>query len=359
MNYKLLRRLLFQLDPERAHRLAIRTLAWLSKPEQEELLRFIERIFTFTNPKLEREVLGMRFRNPVGLAAGFDKDAEAIPALAALGFGFIEVGSVTARPSPGNPRLRLFRLEQDQAIINRLGLPSQGADRVAGRLEALRAAGEIAIPLGVNIAPTTGPQAPRGQAAVIEDYRYSLAKLYRFADYIAINISCPNLPELEFDPQDPAGLGLLLEVLIQERKRLSAEAGKRPLLVKLSPDLSAERLKELVEIALQHGIDGFIAVNTTTSRAGLKDTKLSRQPGGLSGAPLRARAREVVAQLRSLVGREIPIIGVGGIFTAEDAWAMLRAGADLIQLYTGLVYCGPGIVKRINQGLLRLMEERD
>jgi len=354
MSYRLFRSLLFRLEPERAHRLVLHGLAWLSKPEQEELLRFFERIFTLADSRLERKVLGLRFRNPVGLAAGFDKDAEAVPALAALGFGFLEVGSVTARPSPGNPRPRLFRLEQDEAIINRMGLPSRGADRVADRLGALRAEGRITIPVGVNIAPTTGLEAPRGQAAAIEDYRYSLRKLYRYADYIAINISCPNLPELGFDPQRPAELAPLLEALERERGRLSADAGRRPLLLKLSPDLGPAEMEEIVKMALQHGIDGFIAVNTTTSRAGLKDTELASQPGGLSGAPLRARALEVVTQLRRLVGRDAAIIGVGGIFTAEDAWEMLHAGADLVQLFTALVYHGLGVVKRINQGLLRL-----
>lgn len=344
MGYKLLRPLLFRLEPERAHRLALASLEWLGS--QVELLDATSRAFHYEEERLEQELFGLRFKNPVGLAAGFDKDARAVRGLAALGFGFLEVGSVSARPSPGNPKPRVFRLGKEGAIINRMGIPSEGAVRVAGRLAEL---GEHPVPLGVNLSFTTG--AEMGREEVIADYRESLQRLYPYADYITINLSCPNIPDVEFDPREPGDLEALLRGLAEERGRLGP---LKPLLIKISPDWSEAELKRVLEVA-QRYVDGLIAVNTTTSREGVV-SPLSAEEGGLSGRPLRARAREVVAEAYRLTEGRLPIIGVGGISTAEDAWEMFRAGASLVQVYTGLIYEGPGIIKRINRGLVRLLE---
>lgn len=364
--YKLLLRpLLFHMDPEWAHALALAALEWLGR--QPELWEAIGRLFRYEDPRLEGELLGLRLRNPVGLAAGFDKDARAVRGLAALGFGFLEVGSVSARPSEGNPRPRLFRLPQDRALINRMGIPSEGADRVAARLKALREEEDGPMlfssnaklpPVGVNLSFTTGPAAPRDRAEVIEDFLYSFRSLYPWADYFVINLSCPNLPEVEFDPTEPEDLEALLRSLLKERGELGE--GPKPLLIKLSPDLSDLELDRVLEAAERY-IDGIIATNTTTSREGLslrtRDQRLTAQEGGLSGAPLRGRATQVIAEIYQKTGGKLPIIGVGGVFTPEDAWEKLRAGASLVQVYTGLIYEGPGLIKRINRGLVRLLDE--
>ena len=344
MSYKLLRPLLFRFDPERAHRWVLASLGWFGS--QPELREVITRAFCYEDPRLEQELFGLRFKNPVGLAAGFDKDARAVGGLAALGFGFLELGSVSARPSPGNPPPRIFRLPEDRAIINRMGIPSVGADRVAERLAELE---DRPLPLGVNLNFTT--QAELSREEIIADYRYSLRRLYACADYLAINLSCPNLPDAEFAPTEPQDLEALLQSLAKER-------GGKPLLVKLSPDLSDEELDQVLEVA-QRYVDGFIAVNTTTSREGLRtqDRRLIAQRGGLSGRPLRARATETISHIYRRTDGKLPIIGVGGIFSAKDAWEKLRSGASLVEIYTGLIYEGPGIVKRIDRGLVRLLEE--
>lgn len=345
--YKLLRLPLFRLEPERAHSYVLASLEWLG--EQPELRDTIAGFFRYEDLRLEQELFGLKlkFRNPVGLAAGFDKDARAVKGLAVLGFGFLEVGSVSARPSEGNLRPRIFRLEKDEAIINRMGIPSEGADRVAARLAKLEG---HPLPLGINLNFTTG--AGVGREEVIQDYLCSFQRLYSYADYFAINLSCPNLPEVEFDPTKPEDLKALLQSLIEERKRLGR--GPKPLLIKLSPDLSETELDQVLGVA-QRYIDGFIAVNTTTSREGLR-SPLAGEEGGLSGRPLRARATEVIAEVYKKTEGRFPIIGVGGIFTAEDAWEKIRAGASLVQIYTGLIYQGPGLVKRINRGLVQLLE---
>ncbi len=345
---RLLLRPLFWLEPERAHRLALASLEWLGR--HPRLQRAVHGLLSYEDPRLEQEVFGLRFKNPVGLAAGFDKDGRAVTGLAALGFGFLEIGSVSARPSRGNPRPRVFRLEKDRAIINRMGIPSEGADRVAARLAGLK---DRPVPLGLNLNFTTG--AALGREEIVADYLYSFRRLYPYADYFAINLSCPNLPEVEFDPTSPEDVGLLLARLAEERARLG---GKKPILVKVSPDWSEEELDRVLEASQGH-VEGIIAVNTTTSREGLKtrDPRLTSQEGGLSGLPLRERATEVVAHIHRRTQGKLPIIGVGGIFTAEAAWEKICAGASLIQIYTGLIYEGPGLVKRLNRGLGRLLAE--
>lgn len=348
--YRLFARpLLFRLDPERAHRLVLAILEWVGS--QGELREALGKLFGYQDPRLEQKLFGLRFRNPVGLAAGFDKDARAARGLATLGFGFLELGSVSARPSSGNPRPRIFRLEEDKAIINRMGIPSQGADRVAERLIKL---GAQSLPLGINLHFTTQVQLSREET--IQDYRESFRRLYPCAGYFAVNLSCPNLPQLEFDPAGPEFLEKILQGLTEERAKLGE--GPKPILVKLSPDLGEKGLARLLG-AVQAYADGVIAVNTTASRVDLRteNRDLIPEEGGLSGQPLRARATEIVAQVYRQTEGKLPIIGVGGIFTAEDAWERIRAGASLVQIYTGLIYEGPGMVKRINWGLVRLLEE--
>jgi dihydroorotate dehydrogenase len=346
---RLLPRLLFCLEPERAHRLALSALEWLGR--HPGLQRAIHSLSSYEDPRLEQELLGLHFKNPIGLAAGFDKDARAVAGLAALGFGFIEVGSVSARSSPGNPRPRLFRLPKDKAIINRMGIPSEGAERVAARLARL---GSHPLPIGVNLNFTT--QLDLDREEIIDDYLDSFRKLSPYADYFAVNLSCPNLPEGEFDPTSPRDLEALLVGLAREQSQLSGK--RKPILIKVSPDWTEAELDRVLEAARGH-IDGIIAVNTTTSRAGLltRDPRLASQAGGLSGRPLRERATKVIAHIYRRTEGKLPIIGVGGIFTARDAFEKICAGASLVQIYTGLVYEGPGIVKRLNRGLVRLMEE--
>ena len=343
MGARMLQPLLW-LEPERAHGLVLAILEWLS--EQQKLQDIVAKIFRYEDPRLEQELFGLRFKNPVGLAAGFDKDARAVRGLAALGFGFLEVGSVSAHPSSGNAKPRIFRLEKDKAIINRMGIPSEGADRVAERLARLEAR---PVPLGINLNFTTGISLDR--EGIIQDYLLSFRSLYPYADYFAINLSCPNLPEAEFDPVDQEDLEALLHGLAEEKGKLGAP---KPLLVKLSPDLEEMELDRVLEVSQQY-IDGIIAVNTTTSREGVVSPLT--EEGGLSGAPLRARATEVIAKVYKRTGGKLPIIGVGGVFTAEDAWEKLHAGASLIQIYTSLIYEGPWIVKRIARGLVQLLEE--
>ncbi len=338
MIYPLARRMLFALPPETAHRWTLGGLhAALAVPGGGALIRRSTRA-----PGRPVERLGLRFDNPVGLAAGFDKDARHVEAMAALGFGFVEVGSVTARPSPGNARPRLFRLPADGALINRMGLNNGGAEATAARLAALR---RRPVPIFVNVAKTHDP-ALSGEAA-IADYVASIAAVRGLADALVLNISCPNSGDGRTF-EDPALLRPLLAAAA------GALGGGPPLLVKVSPDLEPARLEEVARLALDAGAAGFTATNTTVDRGGLA-TPGSRLeaigPGGLSGAPLHRRAVATVKALRGFVGPAPTIVGVGGIRGPAEARAFLAAGADLIQLYTGFIYGGPGTVRRICEGL--------
>jgi dihydroorotate dehydrogenase len=284
-----------------------------------------------------RTVFGVRFPGAVGLAAGMDKDGLAVPAWGALGFGFVEVGTVTARAQPGNPRPRLFRLRGSEALVNRMGFNNSGAQTLAGRLAAYR---PLPLPVGVSL----GKSADVPLEAAVEDYLTSLRLVQPYADYVAVNVSSPNT----------AGLRSL-----QHRDQLSRLLGAlrveaaRPLLVKIAPDLSERETCEVLEVCTEHRIDGLIATNTTVSRAGVAaaDAALAAEAGGLSGRPLGARAREVVRFVARETGGRLPVIGVGGIGSPEEALRMFDAGASLVQLYTGLVYHGPGLVRRINRML--------
>jgi dihydroorotate dehydrogenase len=337
----LLRPALFRLsddDPERAHAWAMRALAWAAR--SRVALAALRRVHAVADPRLRQTVFGAAFPNPVGLAAGFDKDAVALPALAALGFGFIEAGTVTLHPQPGNPRPRIVRLPEHAALINRLGFNNDGAAAVAARLARLD---PLTVPLGISL----GKSKVTPLDGAVDDYLGSLRLLERFADYIAVNVSSPNTPGLR---------------ALQEREAIAALLGAlraataKPLLVKVAPDLSDAALDDLLDVALAHRIDGLIAVNTTLAREPVAGHPRAGETGGLSGRPLRERARAVVRRVVQTTGGRLPVIGVGGISTDADAYAMIRAGASLVQVYTSFVYGGPAVAGRINRGLLRRME---
>ncbi|WP_091371460.1 quinone-dependent dihydroorotate dehydrogenase [Actinokineospora alba] len=330
---QLIRSTLFKLgggDPEIAHTRTIAGLTRLAKvrPAVSVLRRY------FGTSKTVR-AFGVDFPGVVGLAAGMDKDGHALRAWPALGFGFVEVGTVTQHPQPGNPKPRLFRLTDSEAIVNRMGFNNAGADALASRL---RATGPVGVPLGISIGKSK--VTPVDEA--VEDYRHSLRALHEFGDYFAINVSSPNTPGLR-GLQDRAAL----DVLVSELRKEST----KPLLVKIAPDLTDDAIAEVLQVCADHRVDGIIATNTTLSREGLapSDVETGEEAGGLSGRPLAERARDVVAFVHKESG--LPVIGVGGIFDADGALRMLDAGATLVQLYTGFIYEGPPLVRRINRAV--------
>jgi len=317
---RLARPALFRLgggDAERAHEWTLRRLAALSR--RPAALRALRATAVRGTP---RTVFGLRFPNPVGLAAGMDKDGRALPAWAALGFGFVEVGTVTARPQPGNPRPRVFRLPAGQGVINRMGFNNEGAAALATRLATLRPLG---IPLGVSL----GKSKVVPLADAVEDYLAALRAVLPHADYVAVNVSSPNTPGLR-GLQDRAQLSRLLAALREE-------SGTTPVLVKIAPDLTEHAIGEALEVCVEHGVAGLIATNTTVNHDG--------EQGGLSGRPLTGRALEVVTFVAK--HSELPVVGVGGIMSVDDALRMLDAGASLVQLYTGLIYRGPSLLRAI------------
>jgi dihydroorotate dehydrogenase len=347
----LLRPLLFSLPPETAHELALHSLSFAPNLTKRVLGDRFKR-----SPFGKLSFFGLTFSNPVGLAAGFDKDGIALQSLAALGFGFIEAGTVTYQPQPGNERPRLFRLPLDKALINRAGFNNEGARAFAARVEKNRPD----CVLGVSI----GKSKSVSLENAIDDYLKSFAAVYHVADYVAVNVSSPNTPRLR-ELQQADHLDELLRALQKLNLQLSEQPdgrGALPLLVKLSPDLEREDLPKIVTVAHKNKVAGIIATNTTTARSPLKTSAEAVQAcgaGGLSGAPLRRRSMEMIATLYNLTDGAIPLIGVGGIFTAEDAWEMICAGASLIQIYTGFIYEGPTIARRINEGLRRLASAAD
>ena len=294
--------------------------------------------FRRNNPKLERTVFGLRFSNPIGFAAGFDKEAKIANQLSDIGFGFVEVGTVTPKPQPGNPQPRCFRIPESKAIINRMGFNSDGIDRVAGRLSRLKRRKDLVV--GGNIGKNTqtlNENAP-------QDYLYGFTQLYPYVDYFTVNISCPNVANL-CSLQNRESVTAILQPLVDYRRQQNVY---KPILLKLSPDLTFEQVDEQLSVGLGLGIDGIVATNTTTSRNGIDESKAQEVGnGGLSGAPLTQRALEMVAYISHKTEGKLPIIGVGGIMTEDDAINMLKAGASLIQLYTGYIYQGPAFVKRI------------
>jgi len=350
--YDLLRPFLFGLPAERAHHVGSGLLDLALAPSPVRSL--VRSAAAVHDPALAIERFGIRFPNPVGLAAGFDKTGELFNALGALGFGFVEIGTVTALAQPGNPRPRLFRLPDDRALLNRMGFNNPGAEAVAARLRATR----IEPVLGINLGKSKAT--PLEDAA--GDYLRSLELLEPFARYVVVNVSSPNTPGLRA-LQDAAPLRELLRALQARGTALARERGgiPRPLLLKIAPDLTDAQVEEAVAIAAGEGVAGIVAANTTVSRAGLRTPPARVEAlgaGGISGAPLRTRAREVVALAWKATGGAMPIVGVGGIFTADDAWEMVRAGASLVQLYTGFIYRGPLVAREICQGLtVRLRRE--
>ena len=321
------RPVLFRLgggDAETAHEFTLRRLAGLGA-RSRALLR---RRYAVDNPV---EAFGVRFPNPVGLAAGMDKNGAALPAWPALGFGFVEVGTVTAHAQPGNDRPRLFRLPDSEAVINRMGFNNAGAAALAARLESL---GPLGYPLGISL----GKSKVTPLAEAVEDYLASFNLLQRYADYIAVNVSSPNTPGLR-TLQDRTALASLLGAL----------TGRRPVLVKIAPDLTEPAIAELLEVCLAHGAAGVIATNTTLARDGLAaaDQPRATEAGGLSGRPLTERARKVVHFVHQETGGALPIIGVGGIVEPDDAARLFDAGASLVQLYSGFIYRGPALVRAV------------
>jgi len=323
-------RLMHRLDPETAHRLALRALNAGLGPKGGPV----------TSPRLATVLAGLSLPNPVGIAAGFDKNAEAVRAALAAGPGFLEIGAVTPLAQPGNPRPRLFRLTQDQAAINRFGFNNDGMTAIAPRLAATRGAGVVGVNLGAN----------KDAEDRAQDYVTVLRHLYGFADFFTVNVSSPNTERLR-DLQGRAALDALLGRVMAAGADLG---GTKPVLLKIAPDLTQAELADIAELALAHGLEGIIATNTTLNREGLVSPHAA-EAGGLSGQPLFARSTEVLAQLYRLTGGQVPLIGVGGVATPEQAYAKIRAGAGAVQLYTAMVYHGIGLPGRIARGLERLL----
>lgn len=341
------RSVLRHMDAEKVHRVSFAALRGVAAVPG--VASAMGRVLGPREPELTVRALGLEFPGPLGMAAGFDKNAESPSGLAALGFGFVEVGTVTAQPQPGNPAPRLFRLVADRAIVNRMGFNNEGSALVAERLHHQR--GRTLPVLGVNIGKTKVTSEEDAPA----DYALSARRLARYADYMVVNVSSPNTPGL----RDLQGVERLRPLLVAVREAL-AEAGhpNLPLLVKIAPDLADEDVDAVADLALAEGLDGIIATNTTISREGLAtpaDEVGAAGAGGLSGAPLKERSLEVLRRLRARVGDRVTLVAVGGVETPEDAWARIRAGASLVQGYTGLIYGGPFWPRRVHRGLARLV----
>lgn len=337
-----LRPLFFLFDPESIHHFVFSVLKLAARlPGMKSLIHMF---YGSDHQALERKLLGLTFKNPVGLAAGFDKDARLIDEMAALGFGFVEIGTLTPRPQPGNEKPRLFRLPQDQALINRMGFNNEGA---IAAVERLRKRKKSTVIVGGNI----GKNKDTPNEKAFEDYTYCIEALYPHVDYFVVNVSSPNTPALrELQGKEP-----LRKLLSSVKELIGTKEKPKPVLLKIAPDLTVEQLDDIVEILLSTGTDGVIATNTTISRDGLAtsaDDVIQIGAGGLSGRPLRTQATAVISYLRKQLGPDYPIMGVGGIMSPQDAIEKMKAGANLVQIYTGFVYEGPGFVKRINRALL-------
>lgn len=358
--YRLIRPLIFNLQPETAHHLTLQMVRWAGiVPYSRWFMQAL-----FTPPEKPVEVFGLKFKNPVGLAAGYDKDGVAIPGLGALGFGHVEIGTITPRPQPGNPEPRVFRLVDDEAVINRMGFPSKGSEYVQKQLNPALPRGFLdllfGVPLrrlrffqprrntvlGINLGKNK--DTPNEEAAF--DYLSLLQSFAPYADYLAINVSSPNTVGLRSLQGRDALEGLLKELHIQ--RKFEAEKLKKPvpLLVKLAPDLTNSELDDAIGVIIDTGMDGVIATNTTIAREGLR-SKHQAETGGLSGKPLTGLSDAVLAKVVKLVDGRIPVVGVGGIMNPDDARRKLDLGAALVQVYTGMIYAGPGFVKKIVQGL--------
>ncbi len=344
------RPLLFSLDPEAAHHLAIAVCHRIS--DSPMLKAIAKSTFYYSDTRLSQTLWNLKFENPVGLAAGFDKNAEAIGAWENLGFGFAEVGTITAQAQGGNPQPRLFRLPSDRAILNRMGFNNRGAAATADDLRDYLQSHKLNIPLGINL----GKSKITAIAAAKFDYAESLRSLYEFGDYFVVNVSSPNTPNLRDLQATDQLCGILAE--LQPINKLN-----KPILVKIAPDLNDTDIIEIVKASQAFDVAGIIATNTTMSRQNLMTTHLqitgnpvTEESGGISGQPLRDRSIQVISLIWQTTQGRLPIIGVGGIFSAEDAWQKIIAGASIVQIYTGLIYEGPMMVKQILQGLVAKLE---
>ncbi|MGB5821613.1 MAG: quinone-dependent dihydroorotate dehydrogenase [Saonia sp.] len=342
----LVRPILFLLDPEKVHHLSFWFIKCLSKIGSSKVFRAI---YVVDDKRLERHVFGLTFKNPVGMAAGFDKDAKLYQELSDFGFGFIEIGTLTPKPQEGNPGTRLFRLKEDEGIINRMGFNNKGVFDAVERLKKKRN-----ILIGGNI----GKNKATSNSDAVKDYLICFDALFEHVDYFVVNVSSPNTPGLR-ELQDKEPLTALLKELKRVNTKYAIKKGdkEKPILLKIAPDLKDDQLLDIIEIVKETKIDGVIATNTTIAREGLKSHHvLLEEKGGLSGKPLRNRSTEVIRFLSEKSNKAFPIIGVGGIHSPEDALEKLEAGADLIQLWTGFVYEGPALVKKINNAILQKLE---
>lgn len=341
--YKLiLKPVLFLFDPEKIHHFVFATIKFFFRiPGVAAICRSVYQV---NDPKLEVKLFGLTFPNPVGLAAGFDKDAKLFDELGGLGFGFVEIGTVTPKPQPGNEKPRMFRLPQDAGLINRMGFNNAGAAAAAERLQKRK----TKIVIGGNIGKNK--ITPNENAG--DDYESCFETLYPVVDYFVVNVSSPNTPNL----RDLQEKGPLTELLLRLKKINATKPKAKPILLKIAPDLTDTQLDDIIDIVKTTGIDGVVATNTTISRANLQTPETRLQEcgaGGLSGKPLTKRSTEVIRYLSEKSGKAFPIIGVGGIHSAEDAMEKLQAGASLVQLYTGFIYEGPGLAKKICKAVVR------
>lgn len=344
--YRLIRPILFMLDAERSHELALSTLSALSR--SGPALRLIHRFGAARVPPIPCELAGIALPNPVGLAAGLDKDAAAFPALSALGFGWVEVGTVTPLPQPGNPKTRLFRLSSDHAIINRMGFNSGGLGSFENNLRRLRANTRAVV--GVNI----GKNADTPMERAADDYTEAMASLYALADYIAVNVSSPNTSSLR-ELQNAENLGRFVETVKACRDRLAGTHEKRvPLLIKIAPDLSDDEITVIADTVVGQQLEGVIATNTTIQRP-VGNHSTYAEAGGLSGRPLRALSTSVIETLYLRLGTGVPIVGVGGIESARDVVEKVARGAQVVQIYSSFIFEGPGVVRQILLGLEQRM----
>lgn len=338
--YKLIKPILFQFDPENIHHLVTGGLRRVNRVWGVRSL--LKSSFQLVDKRLEREVMGLKFKNPLGLAAGFDKNASMVEELAEFGFGFIEIGTVTPLPQPGNDKPRMFRLPSDDALINRMGFNNQGVDVAADRLKRIDKKGMI---IGGNI----GKNKHTPNEDAVNDYIKCFDRLFDVVDYFVVNVSSPNTPGLR-ELQEKEPLKNILNTLQQRNRKNDVS---RPILLKIAPDLTNSQLDDIIEIVKETKIAGVIATNTTLSREGLSAPEnLKNESGGLSGKPLTKRSTEVIRYLSEQSGKSFVIIGVGGIHSPEDALEKIRAGASLIQIYTGFIYEGPGLIKKILRSLL-------
>jgi len=340
--YSLIRPLLFALDAETAHRA---TLYGLDVAHRSNFLHLVAK----PPAQLPTTVFGIDFPNPVGLAAGLDKNADHLDALGALGFGFVEVGTTTPRPQPGNDKPRMFRLPRHEAVINRLGFNNAGVDALVRNVQRSSYRGVLGINIGKN------KDTPNDKA--VDDYLFCLERVYAHASYITVNISSPNTQGLR-DLQEEATLRRFIETLREAQERLGAQSGKRkPMLLKIAPDLAEAELDGIAEVLLATGIDGLICTNTTIERGAVADDPQAKETGGLSGRPLYARSTEVLRGMRRRLGERVPIVGVGGILEGDDAAGKIAAGASLVQLYSGMVYRGPALIAECVDEIRRQSED--